>query len=134
LALSSTKKATEEQQAAKKRKIAQVSGQQSDLDIKCDEGCYYLVTTNEDHSSSYIWQFLLPENFYDKYAAFISNFKPNNQVSDYDPFSNKEIASFKDLKAIKDFFDQCELVFPSSPNGDYDEDAPFDNDFTFCNL
>ncbi len=75
----------------KKRKLDQVSNQQqSELDVDCNGGCYYIVTTNED-------QFLLPEDIYDKYVAFISNFNPKNDVSDYEPFSNKQIVSFKDL-------------------------------------
>ncbi len=82
----------------KKRKLDQVSNQQqSELDVDCNGGCYYIVTTNnEDHSLNYIHQFL-PEDIYDKYVAFISNFNPKNDVSDYEPFSNKQIVSFKDL-------------------------------------
>jgi hypothetical protein len=123
----------EQQQASKKRKLDQVSNQQqSELDVDCNGGCYFIVTTNEDQSLNDVHQFLLPENIYDKYAAFISNFKPKIDVSDYEPFSNKEIVSFKELEAIKDFFNQCDLAFPGEDsNKPYDEDATFDNEFTF---
>lgn len=124
----------EEHQTTKKRKIDQVTSQQSELDINCNGGSYYMVTTNEDHLLNYYHQFLLPENTYNKYAQFISNFKPKNDVSDYKPFTNKEIESFKDLEAIKDFFLQCDLEFPINSGEDskhYDEDAPFDDEFTF---
>jgi hypothetical protein len=91
----------DQQQATKKRKLDQVTNQQqSELDIDCNGGCYYIVTTNEEESLNDIHQFLLPENIYNKCAAFISNFNPKIDVSDYEPFSNKEIVSFKDLEAI----------------------------------
>jgi hypothetical protein len=39
--------------------------------------------------------------------------------------------SFKDLEAIKDFFNQCDLAFPGEDsNKPYDEDATFDSEFT----
>jgi hypothetical protein len=120
----------EQQQATKKRKLDQVSKQQSELDIDCNGGCYYIVTTNEDQLN-YFHQFLLPEKIYNDYATFISNFNPKIDVSDYEPFSNKEILSFKDLGAIKDFFKQCDLAFPGEDSKHYDEDAPFDSEFTF---
>jgi hypothetical protein len=108
----------EQQQATKKRKLDQVSNQQQlELDIDCNGGCYYIVTTNEDQSLNDIHQFLLPENIYNNYTAFISNFNPKIDISDYEPFSNKEILSFKDLEAIKDFFKHrrggyLHLLFP----------------------
>jgi hypothetical protein len=72
----------EQQQATKKRKLDQVSNQQqSELDVDCNGGCYYIVTTNEDQSLNDVHQFLLPENMYDKYAAFISNFKVRSSIS-----------------------------------------------------
>ena len=123
----------QEQQATKKCTLDQVSKQQQlELDIDCNGGCYYIINTNEYESLNDIHQFLLPENIYNDNAAFISNFNPKIDVSDYEPFTNKEIVSFKDLEAMKDFFKQCDLAFPGEDsNKPYDEDATFDNEFTF---
>jgi hypothetical protein len=122
----------EQQQATKKRKLDQVSNQQqSELAVDCNGGCYFIVTTNEDESLNDVHQFLLPENIYGKYAAFISNFNPKFDVSDYELFSNKEIVSFKDLEAVKDVFKQCDLAFPGEDSKHYDEDATFDSELTF---
>lgn len=122
----------EEQQATKKRKLDLRSiQQQSELDIDFNGSCYYIVTTNEDQSLNSVHQFLLPENIYSEYASFISNFNPKYEVSDYEPLSNKEIESFKDLEGIKEFFKGCDLAFPSAVKKPYDENAPFDDEFAF---
>jgi hypothetical protein len=45
----------------KKRKLVQVANQQQlELDIDCNGGCYYIITTNEEESLHDIHQFLLP--------------------------------------------------------------------------
>ena len=123
----------EQQQANKKRKLDKLSNRpKSELDIDCNGGCYYIVTTNEDQSLNCVHQFLLPEDIYDKYAEFIGNFNPKTEVLDYKPFTNKEIALLKDLEAIKEFFKRCDLVFPrEDSNKPYDDNAPFDDECAF---
>jgi len=122
-----------EEQQVKKRKLDQVSNQpKSELDIDCNGGCYYIVTTNDDQSLNSVHQFLLPEDIYNTYASFIGNFNPKTEVLDYKPFTYKEIASLKDLEGIQECFKRCDLAFPvEDSNKPYDDNAVFDDECAF---
>jgi hypothetical protein len=68
-----------------------------------------------------IFTSFFPEHIYNNYAAIFSNFNPKIDVSDYEPFSNKEITSFKGLEAIKDFFKrECDQAFSGEDSKHYD--------------